>query len=71
MATPTKVEAVTMVNNVRAADLSDDEIIAAIKSEQASIVDLEAVGVTSKHITKRVTEHKKSVAALVKLLDAR
>jgi hypothetical protein len=62
---------VTYIFGREAANVTDQDIIQYIKSLETKISDLKAIKVTSVKITAMIAEHKKDIADLVALLDAR
>lgn len=71
MSTQINIKNVTFINGVDVTDMTDAQLIEAIKKVEAEIATLKAVGVKSTKIAAKITEAEATLAKVVEILDAR
>lgn len=71
MSNKVEFKSVTYINNVDVTTLSDEQLIDAVKTIEAEIIDLKAVQTKSKKIEAKIAEAQATLAKAVEVLDAR
>lgn len=71
MSTQIKIANLTLINDVDVRNMSDEQLIDAIKKVEKEIEELKSVKVKSKKIDAKIDEAEATLTKLVELLDAR